>query len=165
MFCVAPPAEALIRPAVAGEAARLSALALRSKAHWGYDAKFIAACRAELTFDSNYLCSNSVFVAEVGGKSVGFYALERLSDTEAELGALFVEPENIGFGFGRALMSHAKKTAVELGFASIVIQGDPNASDFYRADGGVQFGRRPSRSIPNRLLPLFRIKLDTSGGR
>lgn len=155
-------AETVVRPAAASEAAQLSALALRSKAYWGYDVDFIEACRRELTFDSNYVSSNAVFVAELDGKPVGFYALERLSDTEAELGALFVEPEHIGRGIGRVLISHAKQTARELGFETIVIQGDPNAANFYRAAGGVRCGELPSRSIPNRVLPLFRIKLEES---
>ncbi len=142
----------------------MSALALRSKAYWGYDVDFIEACRRELSFDSDYLSSNPVFVGVLDGKPVGFYALERLSNTEAELGALFVEPDQIGRGIGRALISHAKQTAREIGFVSIVIQGDPNAADFYRAAGGVPCGELPSRSIPNRLLPLFRIKLEESSG-
>ncbi|MGI5472915.1 hypothetical protein [Streptomyces sp. CA-132043] len=39
----------LIRPAFATEAETLSDLALRSKAHWGYDTAFLGACRDELT--------------------------------------------------------------------------------------------------------------------
>jgi hypothetical protein len=38
----------IIRPAQADEVEALTALALRSKAHWGYDDAFMEACRAEL---------------------------------------------------------------------------------------------------------------------
>ena len=38
-----------IRPAQPADAAVLTRLALTSKAVWGYDASFMAACRAELT--------------------------------------------------------------------------------------------------------------------
>ena len=154
-----PDAEILIRPADIGEAQLLSALALRSKAHWGYSAEFIRACRKELTYDPDYLRANTVFVAEAGGKVSGFYALERVSENEAELGAMFVEPDCIGLGFGRALISHAKKTASRLGIGAIVIQGDPNAVDFYQAAGGTPCGKRESGSVPGRMLPLFRIAL------
>jgi GNAT superfamily N-acetyltransferase len=85
--------------------------------------------------------------------------LERISDTEAELGAMFVEPEHIGCGFGHALMVHAKKTAHGQGTKVIIIQADPNAAAFYRSAGGVLCGERGSGSIPGRVLPLFRISV------
>ena len=137
----------------------MTALALRSKAYWGYSKQFIEACRVELTYDAGHLRSNVVRVVEVGDRIIGFYSLERISETEAELCAMFVEPDHIGRGFGRALISHAKATARELGFASILIQGDPHAAAFYRAAGGVPCGEADSRSIPGRALPLFRIHL------
>lgn len=154
-----PQAEIVIRPANGGEAELLSKLALRSKAHWGYSKEFIRACRKELTYGSDYLRKNPVFVAEADGTVVGFYTLERVSKNEAELGAMFVEPDCIGLGFGRALISHAKKTASMLGIGAIVIQGDPNAVNFYQAAGATLCGERESGSVPGRMLPLFRIAL------
>ena len=41
----------IVRPAVPAEAGEISAMALRSKGHWGYDAAFLEACRADLTID------------------------------------------------------------------------------------------------------------------
>ena len=41
-----------------------------------------------------------------------------------------------------------------------MIQGDPNAADFYRAAGAVQVGERASASVPGRVLPLFELALD-----
>jgi hypothetical protein len=38
-----------IRKARPDEAGELTELALRSKAHWGYDEAFMASCREELT--------------------------------------------------------------------------------------------------------------------
>ncbi len=132
---------------------------MRSKAHWGYSVEFMQACRQELTYSADYIRDNPVFVAEAGASVVGFYALERISVGEAELTAMFVEPEHIGRGFGRALIAHAKDTARRRGFEAIVIQGDPNAVAFYQAAGGVRCGERESGSIPGRALPLFRIRL------
>ncbi len=39
----------IIRPVDASEAAIISELAMRSKAHWGYSPEFVEACRAELS--------------------------------------------------------------------------------------------------------------------
>jgi GNAT superfamily N-acetyltransferase len=152
-------AEAAIRPAVAGEAACLGLLARRSKAHWSYSADFIEACREELTYDAEDVRGNTVFVAGKGGEIVGFYILERISDIEVELSALFVEPEYIGCRFGHALITHAKETARRQGATVILIQADPNAVAFYQSAGGVLCGERGSRSISGRVLPLFQTYL------
>ena len=154
-----PDDETLIRAATASEAGDLSALAMRSKAHWGYSVEFMQACRGELSYSADYIRENPVFVAQAEAAVVGFYAFERVSGSEAELTAMFVAPEHIGRGFGRALITHAKDTARRQGFESIIIQGDPNAIAFYQAAGGVRCGERESGSIPGRVLPLFRIRL------
>ncbi|MDX1500195.1 MAG: GNAT family N-acetyltransferase [Woeseiaceae bacterium] len=139
----------------------MSALARRSKAHWGYPPEFLEACTEELTIDQarladgNYPC----FVAEHAGTVLGFYALDRISDSLVELDALFVEPANIRSGIGRALVRHAVAEARALGARRLVIQGDPNAAGFYTAMGARPCGERESASIPGRMLPLFEIDL------
>ena len=59
-------------------------------------------------------------------------------------------------------MAHAQQEALHLGYNQIIIQGDPNAEQFYRAAGGSVVGTRKSTSIPDRELPLFRIDLRES---
>jgi len=142
----------------------LSDLAFRSKAFWGYSPEFMEACRAELSIsDKDITNPNRHYVlAESKGMILGFYAVERLSADEYELEALFVEPDHIGRGVGRRLIEHAKGYARKGGARSLLIQGDPNAADFYRAGGGVQIGERESDSIPGRYLPEFRISLEGS---
>jgi N-acetylglutamate synthase-like GNAT family acetyltransferase len=150
-----------LRAATSREAGEISSLAMRSKAHWGYSDDFLSACRAELTYSGSQIDSDryEFYVCEAEGRIAGFYALERLGPTDAELEALFVEPEFIGRGFGRALIEHAKTRAASLGIKRLIIQGDPNAQSFYAAAGGIRDGQRESGSIPGRFLPVFRIDL------
>ncbi|MDX1374321.1 MAG: GNAT family N-acetyltransferase [Burkholderiales bacterium] len=154
-----------LRAARPDEAARLSALALRSKAVWGYSRAFIEACRAELTFAPGDIARGGFVLAEDDARVVGFYALAQVVDGSAELEALFVEPEVIGRGIGRALIEHAKARAARCGARRLVIQGDPHAARFYAAAGGVEAGTRPSGSIAGRSLPLFVIELAAPPGR
>jgi GNAT superfamily N-acetyltransferase len=151
--------QALIRRARPDEAAFLSGLAFRSKAHWGYPESFMDACRRELTLSSVYLAGHPAFVLEDAQTPIGFYTLERLSDAAVELGYLFVEPACIGLGYGRRLMDHAREYARSLGYRTMLIQGDPHAVPFYRAVGGRVVGLKESASIPGRTLPLVRIDL------
>ena len=150
---------ASIRPARADEAGLLSDLALRSKAHWGYDADFLEACRGELTISEDYIRGAPVFVLEEDGRVVGFYGL-REQGTELELLYLFVEPTAIGGGHGKRLWEHAVETAARLGFQTLTIESDPYAEAFYLAMGARRVGEVSSTLRPGRTLPLLEFCLD-----
>jgi GNAT superfamily N-acetyltransferase len=147
------PSNFLIRPAAAGEAAALSALALRSKAHWGYDDHFLDTVRPLLTFTEADLAGSPVYVLTVGGEALGVYRISG-DPPEGELDDLWLDPSLIGLGYGRRLFAHALVTARELGFTSLLIEGDPNAEGFYVAMGASAIGTR--RSPSGRTLPLLR---------
>jgi N-acetylglutamate synthase-like GNAT family acetyltransferase len=143
-----------IRRAEPGECTALSELALRSKAHWGYDAGFLAACRAELTVEPADVQRLRVTVAEESGEVVGFYALGG-GPPEGELSFLFVEPARIGTGIGTLLWQDCLATAARIGLSRIRIESDPFAEGFYTAVGATRVGDVRSQSIPGRSLPLL----------
>jgi GNAT superfamily N-acetyltransferase len=167
-----------IRAARPDEAAELSALAQRSKAHWGYDPEFLEACREDLTIPPEQVVAKRIYVAvsnagvdadvdeiEPGsgpaatpGRILGFGTIE--GDPPAgELGMLFVDPEVIGQGVGGAVFAHLTATAGALGFHRLTIAADPNAEPFYLAKGAVRIGGVPSGSVPGRILPLLALAL------
>ena len=154
-----------IRPARPQEADELGALAVRSKAHWGYDAAFMAAFRDELKISADQLAARRTYVAVTRGPDAG--AVERIlgfgtiegEPPAGELGMLFVDPPAIGRGVGGALFSHLSAVAVDLGFHRLTIASDPNAEPFYLARGAVRIGGVPSVSIPGRTLPLLALAL------
>ncbi|MGW0672161.1 GNAT family N-acetyltransferase [Streptomyces sp. NPDC002746] len=147
-----------VRPAHSSEAAELTELALRSKAYWGYDEEFLAACRAELTMEPDEIVPRRTAVAEEDGRVLGFTTLEEAPPTGV-LGMMFAEPDAVGRGVGRLLFGHVVTEARRLGFARFTIDADPNAEPFYRAMGAVRVGATPSGSIPGRELPLLEFTL------
>lgn len=153
-----------IRPARPEEAAALTDLALRSKAHWGYSAAFMTAVGAELTQNPADIDRHPTFVAEHRAGLAGFYSLRPRSDGELELADLFVAPEWIGRGCGQALLAHARDQARALGHRTMVVQSDPYAEGFYVRAGGRVIGTEPSGSIPGRRLPLLRFELTAADG-
>lgn len=144
--------DVLIRPARATEADVLTDLALRSKAHWGYDAAFLHACRDELTVAANEVARRRATVADRDGRVLGFTTLEG-EPPAGVLGMMFVEPRAIGQGIGRLLFEHTIAAGRDLGFTRLTIDADPNAEPFYRAMGAVRTGSVPSGSIAGRVLP------------
>lgn len=142
----------MIRSPSVDELPRLSDLCLRSKAVWGYDGAFIEACRSELSFAPSDLESTHVAVAEEDGKILGV-AQVRVSVANADLLKLFVEPEILRRGTGRALFAWATDISRRMGAHQLTIEADPGAVPFYRRMGARDAGTAPSGSIPGRLLP------------
>jgi GNAT superfamily N-acetyltransferase len=147
-----------IRPARADEAEMLTDLSLRSKAFWGYDAAFLARCRAVMTVKARNIEGQPHYVAELDGRIAGFYGLE--PETEGVgLDYLFVETDLVGRGVGRALWRHAVDIARGLGHRALIVVSDPNAEGFYLRMGCRRIGTRPSELEGGRQLPLLRLAL------
>jgi len=149
------------RKASKQDAPLLTDLAIKSKAYWGYSSDFMNAAKYELSVtpeDIEYIGLH-YYVACISEKIVGFYSLEKQEKSKIELGAMFVDPNLIGSGIGKSLMTHAKVTAISFGAKKLIIQSDPNAEKFYRAVGGRNIGRRESESIPGRFLPVLEVLL------
>ena len=136
----------------------LSDLCMRSKAVWGYDEKFMQACRAELTLAPGDMHTSRIRVADADGVVVGV-AQVSATDGIACLEKLFVEPSRLRTGAGRELFAWARRVAHELGAATLVIDADPGAAGFYRRMGARDAGVAPSESIPGRFLPRFVLDL------
>ena len=149
----------IIRAARSDEAPNLTALARRSKGYWGYDDAFLSACEKELTVSNVELAHNPAYVIDDSESIIGFYMLQPRSRCEVELTFLFVEPDEIGRGYGGRLMRHAISTASDLEFKTMLIQGDPHADAFYLKMGARKIGSRPSESIPGRELPFYKVDL------
>jgi GNAT superfamily N-acetyltransferase len=156
-----------LRPGRESEAAALSALALRSKGHWGYDQAFLEACRSELTLTAEQAAEATV--AEVGGVAAGF-ALLAAADPDGdagervgELAMLFVDPTHIGGGLGRLLLDAAVRTARDRRWSRLRVESDPGAEGFYLAAGAARVGTVPSGSVAGRELPLLELVLAPTG--
>ncbi|MFF5895954.1 GNAT family N-acetyltransferase [Streptomyces argenteolus] len=147
-----------LRPGRSAEAAALTGLALRSKAHWGYDEAFLEACREELTLRPDDLTGGRALVAEEDGRVLGFTTVSG-EPPRGALAMMFVEPDTIGRGVGRLLFERTMDQARGLGFGRLTIDADPNAEAFYRTMGAVRTGATPSGSIPGRVLPQLEITL------
>ena len=148
-------AEVTLRPAAPEEAEALSALALRSKGHWGYGRHFLEACREELMVIPANCDGQSVLVAERNGDLVGFFEVGG-EPPAGTLDKLYVEPDAIGSGVGSVLLAEARRTALAAGFTWLTIDAEPNAEAFYAKAGARRVGSTPSGSITGRRLPQLR---------
>lgn len=147
-----------VRPARPDEADALRALAHRSKAHWPYDAAFLARVAPMLVLTPTEIARDEVHVLEVDDAVVGWHRVA-LRDSHAELEALWVEPAFIGAGWGRVLFEHAVAVARAHAAAALEWDAEPFAQAFYERMGGVEIGRTPSAVEEGRTLPRMRLGL------
>ena len=136
----------------------LSDLAVRSKAFWGYDARFLEACRTALTVRPGDVPAGRVMVAEASGRAVGFYSLDGVPP-EGTLGNLWIDPTFVRHGIGRRLWDHAVAAARAAGFTAVLVDADPFAEGFYLAMGAERIAEVESDSVPGRMLPQLRVLL------
>jgi GNAT superfamily N-acetyltransferase len=146
----------VVRPAVPGEAGALTALAIRSKAHWGYDAAFMERATLDLEITPELIAGATAFVAESSAGTVGFYVLA-VVDGVPMLRDLWVDPVAIGGGVGKQLWTHMLEQARRLAYRTVRVQSEPNAEGFYVKMGARRVGFVESPVVKGRMLPLMEM--------
>ncbi len=144
-----------VRSARVGESESLTALCVRSKAHWGYDEAFMRLSQESLTVSEAEIVERRVLVAERQGLVFGVARVE----PDGELGLMFVDPRTMNRGVGRSLFQAAVVLARRLGARRMAILADPNAAPFYERMGARFVSQAPSDAIPGRTLPLYEYDL------
>ncbi len=129
----------------------LTALCVRSKAHWGYDAEFMRLSRDAIAVAEDD-------AVDAANWTLGLVRVEPDGET-AELGLMFVDPPAMGSGAGRMLFEAATRLARRQGARRMMILADPNAAPFYERMGARFVRNAPSDAIPGRTLPFYEYDL------
>jgi N-acetylglutamate synthase-like GNAT family acetyltransferase len=148
-----------IRRAVPEDAATLTQITWRSKAHWGYDEVFMAIARPIMQIQPDNIREYDYVVLETAGQIAGFYSLEAPQGDTITLENLFIDPDYIGGGFGKKLLHHALANAHNQGYQNLILDADPNAEAFYLKMGATRTGEHESTVLPGRMLPVMRFDL------
>jgi GNAT superfamily N-acetyltransferase len=148
-----------IRRARPEEAELLTRIARAAKGYWSYPDRWMVLWQGILTITPEFISINQVYSATMNGSIVGFYGMI-VSGSEAILDHLWVNPDQIGTGIGRELFSHAVNLARSMDAATIEIESDPNAEEFYKRMGATRIGvSRSQVDGMERLLPLLRFEI------
>lgn len=157
-----------IRPAKPEEAAALTRLTLASKRFWGYSDEQMRLWESQLTITPDYIFNNLVLVAELGNLLCGYASrTQEPEDAPFQIGGreirggcyldnLFILPEYMRRGIGRALLREILRCCREENIPRLYIVSDPNARAFYERMGGIYLGETPA-SDTARALPFLEI--------
>lgn len=148
-----------IRRARPEEADTLTEIALEAKRHWKYPESWIQKWQIDLTITPEFIRTHEVFAASINGEIAGCCALV-LTDSLAEIEHMWIRPEQMSIGVGRALFEVAKERAVERGANVLELSADPYAEGFYARMGAKRIGDIPAdMDGQSRVLPRMRIEL------
>jgi GNAT superfamily N-acetyltransferase len=109
--------------------------------------------------DPEMIARNQVFVAEQGGRIMGFATIiprERNSGEgegdDAELEGIFVEPAQWRRGIGTALLRQIEREAQAWGANRLHVVASPNVEAFYSAAGFTRTGEQKMPFGPNGIV-------------
>lgn len=147
-----------IRPARGDEARCLAEIAWAAKAFWDYPPAQLEAWREALSPSVASIADNPTLVAMVDEAQAAFCQV-RLGADAATLEHLWVHPQYVGKGLGRALLAHAMRHLATLGIERLDIDADPHAEGFYRRCGAIKWGVIPApiAGQPDRVRPQMRL--------
>jgi N-acetylglutamate synthase-like GNAT family acetyltransferase len=148
-----------IRRATSDEAAVLTEIAHAAKRHWGYPENWIEHWKDDLTITPDFITTHEMYVAVAGEEIAGCCALV-LSGSLAELEHMWIRPEHMGNGVGRALFKQVVARAKSLDARAVELSADPNAEGFYRRMGAKSIGEvRSEIEGQPRVLPRMSVDL------
>ena len=157
-----------IKKASQSDSSILTDIAFSAKRHWNYPDNYFEIWKNELTITEEYLKQNIVYYASLNNSILGFYSIiENKSDFFAGeifvqkgfwLEHIFIKPDYHKFGIGRHLINHAKMISKDQEIDKLLIFVDPFASGFYHKIGA-KFLCDSKSSIPDRLIPIFYLKI------
>ena len=154
---MAETASVVIRSGRLDEGARLKEIAIAAKAVWGYERERVLEWADRGDFSPERLSDLVVFVAETRSSSVAWSSLILRHDV-GWLEDLWVLPDCMGKGVGRALFEHTAAHARELGASRLEWEAEPNALGFYEKMGAQHI--RETVSDWGRKLSVMGVELN-----
>jgi len=149
-----------IRRAMPEEAAVLTEIAHAAKRHWGYPENWIEHWKGDLTITRDFISNHEVYVAVTDKEIAGCCALV-VKDSQAELEHMWIRPQYMGAGYGKALFVHVMQRATTLSAPAVELSADPNAEGFYKHMGATRIGEvRSEIEGQPRVLPRMTVDPD-----
>jgi GNAT superfamily N-acetyltransferase len=143
---------------VRGDGERLREIAIASKGLWGHDPVRVHDWASGLDLSDKRLQESESYVAEVGGRAVGWVEVLPAENGVCVLDHLWVEPAWVDKGVGSRLFGFAASRGARLGGRTMEWEAEPNATGFYEKMGGrfshttlTQWGRE---------VPVMQIDLE-----
>ncbi len=148
-----------IRPAATHEFGRLTEIAYKSEAYWGYDSDYMNNFKTYYSVSEEFINCNPTFVIEEDSNIVGFYGVFT-KNNQTELEYFFILPQYIGQGYGKRMWNHLLKECYKADIKEFNIVTSPQAVEFYLKMGATPVREVESLLKKGRMIPqlVYRVK-------
>lgn len=134
----------------------LNRISFHSKQHWGYPEEWMELWKEDLLLTERDFEVQQIYKLVLEKMIIGFCAIQELPEVY-DVTNLWIEPTQIGKGFGKLLLSFCIEKVVR-NDKPIIVEADPNAEAFYASQGFVTYGQK--ESLPKgRFLPVMKKTL------
>ncbi|MBS1709884.1 MAG: GNAT family N-acetyltransferase [Armatimonadetes bacterium] len=137
-----------VRLASASDQARVDEIMLAASMTNINDREWVLANRDMVYVPSDQIADGQVVVATESGVVTGFAVLVPLDSSSFELDGLFVHPDQMRRGVGRALVEHVCHVARCLGGMELLVTGNQAATDFFLKCGFFETGKAQTLGGP-----------------
>lgn len=146
-------------PAEFNDAGLLTQIAISAKRHWNYPDAWMQIWLPSLTMTPEYIGTHEVWMAIVNKHPVGYYSFDE-NEEGFWLDNLWISPDHMGQGIGKALFEHALERCKKHGVSVLKIEADPNAQSFYERMGAQKVAEHQTQVAgEQRVLPIMEIRM------
>ncbi len=112
-----------------------------------------------MTITPEYIDTHETWMAVEKYAPLAYYSFNK-DQAGYWLDNLWVLPEHMGQGIGKALFKHMLQRCKSMGISTLKIEADPHAQSFYERMGAAKVSEHHTKiADEDRVLPIMEIKL------
>lgn len=150
-----PPEDMIFEPVTVEDIDELSAVAIRSKRHWGYSKEAMELWNQNLTITEDFLKSHTVIKATLEDEIVGFFALEEIKPV-TRIAHYWVDTPYMRKGYGTVMYNYLKDYLKLRNVERVTLVLDPNGMAFFEKKGA-KILEKIEHKVKNKFLYIVEV--------
>ncbi|MGB6082764.1 GNAT family N-acetyltransferase [Moheibacter sp.] len=153
-----PPEDMIFEIATVEDAEDLSAVAVRSKRHWGYSKEAMELWNQNLTITEDFLNSHTVIKATLEDEIVGFFALEEIQPV-TRIAQYWIDTPYMRKGYGTVMYNYLRDYLKKRNVEKVTLVLDPNGMSFFERKGA-KILERIEHKVKNKFLYIVEVPVN-----
>ncbi len=148
----------IFEPATIDDVEELSAVAIRSKRHWGYSKEAMELWNQNLTITEDFIQTHTVIKATLEDEIVGFFALEEIKPT-TRIAQYWIDTPYMRKGYGSVMYDYLKNYLKSKNVEKVTLVMDPNGLAFFERKGA-KILSKIEHKVKNKFLYIVEIPVN-----
>lgn len=148
----------IFEPATIDDVEELSAVAIRSKRHWGYSKEAMELWNQNLTITEDFIQTHTVIKATLEDEIVGFFALEEIKPT-TRIAQYWIDTPYMRKGYGSVMYDYLKNYLKSKNVEKVTLVMDPNGLAFFEKKGA-KILNKIEHKVKNKFLYIVEIPVN-----